>query len=311
MITYAYMSLMVLIIVVANVARLRERYGHDGVVHRQCENYTGLITSALLNEDKLRVVVHTDSEREALVEAMYLVVSHTYGIDFSLLDGAVRENKIDRYVMRNIALSRGVRRARWLLRINAIHPTQKDVDALHAYMHSGDRVVRTSALLAVLSAQPMRAIQTIASLHYRLSSFDVARVVTLLRQGLLPIAYEPLLIAENHNMRMLGLAIVRNFGIDIADRHLQHIIISLSDEALLRETIYTLSSLGRPLGRERVGRRLSMLSQMERRELCRYLCVEGYSISALRMIFTQQEIEFNIPLIKSYKRDLICTQTNY
>ena len=38
----------------------------------------------------------------------------------------------------------------------------------------------------------------------------------MLRRGLLPIAYEPLVGSPNRNLRMVGLGIVRQFGIEEA-----------------------------------------------------------------------------------------------
>lgn len=293
------------------VSLVREHRRRRMMADPQLENYVASIIGAELDGSEYFVVVHHRSERKLLLEAIYLVVSHTYGIRLSSFKHLVRANRLDEFLMRRIAWSRGVDRARWLLLSSVIPLRVEQIARLRGYLHSGDSIVRSSALLALLSLQPSRALQTIVSLNYHLSPFDVARIITLLRRGVMPIAYEPLLKSSNRNIQMLGLAIVRSFGIDIAEKYLHAIISTTADWALVREVIYTLSSLGRPLGRDKVKARLGGMTQVERRDLCRYLSVEGYSMAALRTLFTEQEIGLNESLIKSYKRDLICPQANF
>lgn len=290
---------------------LRERRRQRLMRSPLLERYLSSIIEAELEGGEFFVVARSAGERELLLEAVYQVVSHTYGIPISAFRRVVGVNRLDEFLMRRIAWSSGADRARWLLRASVVALSEEQIARLRRYLHSGDAIVRSSALLALLSLQPSRAMQTLASLHYHLSPSDVVRIITLLRRGVMPIAYEPLLKSSNRNVQMLGLAIVRSFGIDIAEKHLHTIISTTTDYTLVREVIYTLSSLGRPLGRDKLKARLCDMTQDERRDLCRYLSVEGYSVAALRTLFTEQEICMNESLIKSYKRDLICPQVNY
>jgi hypothetical protein len=123
----------------------------------------------------------------------------------------------------------------------------------------------------------------------------------------LPIAYEPLLGNDNRNLRMLGLAIVRTFGIEIAEKRLHNIITSESSHSVISEAIYTLASLGRPLHHARIRECLSSMSEYDRRSLCRHLTVEGYSLGAVKAIFPQAESRYAEGLINSYKRALVRT----
>lgn len=307
MLLYAYIVLLLCITLVATVARWRRRLMPERERVLLMQRYVTHIINALLEHRDVTIVVEGRARRKLLLRAIYLVVSHSYATDFSLLRDAVERNHLDTLVLRRIRLSRGVRRAKWLLWASALPLPRRDVHSLRRYAHSGDKIVRTSALLAMLSAQPSRAMQIISTLHYSLSPFDIRRVVALLRRGVLPVAYEPLLLSHNTNLRRLGLAIVRSFGIDIAERHLQNIATSARNPMLVRETLYTLSSLGCPLGRAKIRRRIEALSPRERGELCRYLGVEGYSLSALRTLFSEQELSRTEPLISSYKRNLVCT----
>lgn len=311
MLAYLYILLCSSLMLFCLVSLVRERRRQRMATDPRLEGYVASIIRAELDGEKFFVVAGSAAERELLLEAIYLVVSHTYGIPLSSFRELVRANRLDEFLMRRIAWSRGADRARWLLLSSVIPLREEHIARLKGYLHSGDSIVRSSTLLALLSLQPSRALQTIVSLNYHLSPFDVVRIITLLRRGVMPIAYEPLLKSANRNVQMVGLAIVRSFGIDIAEKHLHAIISTTDDAALAREVIYTLSSLGRPLGREKVKTCLCGMTQAERRDLCRYLSVEGYSMAALRTLFTEQEIGLNESLIKSYKRDLICPQANF
>lgn len=307
MLVYLYLSFTVAIIVSVNIVRLRISQINRDDYATLVDRYIDVVTTILLSESHDEVVMRSSQHKDAAIEAMYVVVSHTYGVNKSLLRDMVKVNRLDEYVVRMVCHSRGATRAKWLIWATALPMDQRCAVQLRRYVYSGDKIVRSSAILTQLSQCSSRAIPIIASLHYRLTPFDVSRIVILLRRGLLPIAYEPLLSSKNTNMQMLGLAIVRNFGIDIAEHYLQGIIASSNDQTLTREALYTLSCLGRPLGRQKVRSRLEAMGLRERGELCRFLSVEGYSLPALRTLFSEREIQQAEILVKSYKRDLVCT----
>ncbi len=252
------------------------------------------------------IVADTPRRRMALAEAMHLVMRHTYGADAAALQDTVDRNALDRFLLRRIARSRGARRAHLLALISSV-PSHGDLaSALARYTVSRDRDVRIRALVAVLAANPAMAIRTLASYRYALTPFDVAQIVALLRRGLLPIAFEPLLANSNRNLRMLGMAIVRDFGIVTAGRPLYNIAVSDRDPLVVREALYTLASLGRPLDRVGIRERLAAMTAARRKELCRHLAAEGYSPQAVRALMSEHESRYAESLINSYKRDLVC-----
>ncbi len=242
--------------------------------------------------------------RLALAEAIYIVVSHTYGNDIERLRPIVERHKLEKLLIRRIRLSRGAKRAHLLMLLSTIPTNTLITTHLKRDTHSRDKDVRISALTAILAANPSVAIRTISSLEFDLTPFDTARIIALLRRGLLPIAYEPLLANSNRNLRILGLAIVRHFGIEIAEKRLHKIISTEEDISIISETIYTLASLGRPLGHTRIRERLAAMPAQKRKELCRHLTVEGYSLAAVRSLFTEGESIYAESLINSYKRAL-------
>ena len=272
------------------------------------EAYLHRIIRALASDGKAVEETKADTPRQrmALAEAMHLAMRHTYGSDISTLREIVDRNALDRFLLRRIRLSHGIRRA-YLLTLLSSVPSHRDISALPArYTRSRNHDVRVSALIAILAANPSMAVRTLAAYPYRLTPFDTARIIALLRRGLLPIAFEPLLTNANRNLRMLGMAIVRNFGIESADKSLGNIIASDPDPQTVREAVYTLASLGRPLGRAAIRKRMTDFTPEQRKELCRYLTLAGYSTRAIRTLLSEKESRYAETLINSYKRDLVC-----
>lgn len=276
------------------------------------KSYIRQIIKMLFSEECFEIypTPNSNSRRAALSEALYITLNHTYGTDSAIIRELTRRYGLDLYLQFRIRWSQGFRRAHALMLMSVIPSHHSSTHLLQHHLHSRNHDIRTAALLATLAADPSKAIPTIASLKFDLTPLDIARIIKLLRRGLLPIAYEPLLLSTNRNLQMLGLAIVRNFGIEIADKHLQNIIANASDASIVHEAIYTFSTLGRPLGRTKVRDRLSLMTPRQRRQLCRHLTQSGYSLSALRCIFTPSETLYSESIIKSYKRDLVCQQSS-
>ena len=268
------------------------------------DTYIKQIVSLMRSEQPTPFRVRSVRKRIALAEAIYIVMSHTYGNDVEQLRAIAEQNNLARLLLRRAKLCRGAKRAHILMLLSTIPLKDEVITKIERYIHSRDKDIRMSALTAILAAKPSAAIQTIAALEFDLSPFDTTRIIALLRRGLLPIAYEPLLASTNRNLRILGLAIVRSFGIEIAEKHLHKIITTEEDISVVNETIYTLASMGRPLGHTKIRERLAAMPAHKRKELCRHLTVEGYSLSAVRSLFTENESIYAESLINSYKRAL-------
>ena len=271
------------------------------------DTYIKQIVTLMRSEQTMKLRARSARRRMALAEAIYVVMSHTYGNDVEQLRTIAEQNRLAELLLRRAKRSHGAKRAHILMSLSTIPITDEIITKIEHYTHSRDKDVRMSALTAILAAKPSAAIQTIASLEFDLSPFDTTRIIALLRRGLLPIAYEPLLASANRNLRILGLAIVRSFGIEIAEKRLHKIITTEEDISVINETIYTLASMGRPLGHTKIRERLAAMPARKRKELCRHLTVEGYSLSAVQSLFTERESVYAESLINSYKRALART----
>lgn len=270
------------------------------------ERYTSQITTLLITQRECGISpkANTPQRRMALAEAIYIVMTHTYYNDISPLRKIVEKSHLENFLWRRIRLYNGTYRARLLLLTSAIPLRKITAEMLSTHLRSKDDDIRISALTSMLAATPTTAIHTIAQMEFPLSPFDLARIIALLRRGILPIAYEPLLSSENRNLRMLGLSIVRSFGIESAERRLHQIISTERDNEIITHTLYTLASLGRSLSHTRIRERLASMTATKRMELCRHLCIEGYSLGSVRTLFNDSEVSYAERVINSFKRQL-------
>ena len=158
----------------------------------------------------------------------------------------------------------------------------------------------------MLAADPDSAIRRLATYPHRLTPFDITQISALLRRGLLPIAFEPLLTDTNPNLRMLGLGIVRSFGIDTARKHVIRIAEEDDDMAVADDALHTLAALGNDIPTERLRRRIATFDARRRKALCRFFAAQGYSIRTIEAMFDSPECECARKLIDSYKKSIVC-----
>jgi hypothetical protein len=84
----------------------------------------------------------------------------------------------------------------------------------------------------------------------RLSRREVAEILTLLGRGYCPIPYTKLIVSENYNLQLLGIHLVRRFGITESRAEIALIVRDLHNE-LRDDALETLAYFGE---RERFGK---------------------------------------------------------
>ena len=70
------------------------------------------------------------------------------------------------------------------------------------------------------TSQMPRALRLMAEYPEPFSACEVGEIMAVLRRGMLPIAYEPLIGSPSRNLRIVGLNIVRQFGIEEAQGYI-------------------------------------------------------------------------------------------
>lgn len=254
---------------------------------------------------------HRRRTRLLLAETLAGVVRATCGLDPELLRRIVSEYALDHLLLRRIRRTRGCRRAYWLSQLAALPADEPTVRRASRYARDPDRFVRFYTLLLRLSHAPSQTLRLIAEYPEPLTAFEIDGIVALLRRGLLPVACDPLLASPDRNLRALGLALVRRFGIDEAEPALLRIVDRDPSDELAREALLTLCTLRRPLARRAVARRMASMDCTERQLLLRRMAFEGYAPGALRRLLAPDERPGYESLVCSYKRYLTCSSRDF
>lgn len=242
--------------------------------------------------------------RSLLAETLAGIVSMTYGADTTVLRRIVKAYGLDDWLLRRIRRSRGCRRARYLALLAALPVDESAAARTARYGKSRCRSVRFQTLLVGLAADPTSALRRMAEYAEPFTDAEVAQIMALLRRGVLPVAYEPLVASPCGNLRRVGLSIVRQFGIEEAEGRLLRIVDDEPASALSVEALYTLCALHRPLIRREVRGRVGRMDAAERRALIRYMARENYSPRFLHRIFDENECVYYETIVRSYKRIL-------
>lgn len=242
--------------------------------------------------------------RLLLAETLAGVVGVTYGLDARPLRRIVEDNNLDTWLLHRVRRAQGYRRAR-LLSLLAALPAGGDVAAeAGRYLRSRNRYVRFYALMTQLAAEPSTALRLMAEYPHPFSACEVAEIMAVLRRGMLPIAYEPLVLSSNRNLRKVGLNIVRQFGVEEAEECVLRVVSRDAGGELGYEALYTLCALRRPLARREVADCIATMKPARRRALLRFMAQEGYAPRALQKLLDEREKPYYESLVQSYKRCL-------
>ncbi|MBQ2036360.1 MAG: hypothetical protein II216_00435, partial [Alistipes sp.] len=129
-------------------------------------------------------------------------------------------------------------------------------------------------------------------------------IISLVRRGILPFAFERLLQSGNYNLKLLAISIVRHFNLDIYTKYIYSLLGNKEHPKLITEVIYTLTTMKHPLNSPLLRRHILAMPPSQRKALCRHLSAEGYSLQALRWLLPNNEMEYAERLITSHKRQL-------
>lgn len=159
-----------------------------------------------------------------------------------MLPVIIRYYRIESYLLRRALKSCSRQQRAYLLSLLAHLPlSQSTVRYLLPFMNDHSEQVRFYALLALVAAKPELAIIAISKMRKPLSHAQVAQLLTVLCRGLCLIPYTPLLVSENYNMQLLGIALVRRFGIVESRNHIAEIV-AKKNHPLYQEAVDALAS---------------------------------------------------------------------
>lgn len=286
------------------IVRSRQQQGFRSVLRRR---YLHIVMAALSagGYDVPRFpLLRRAGSRLVLAETLAGIVSMTYGLDVGLLRQVVAHYGLDRWLLRRVRYAQGYRRARYLALLAAL-PVGEDVPArVVRYGRSRNRYVRFYALMTRMAAEPAAALRRMADHAVPFSDTEVAEIMTFLRRGALPVAYEPLVASPSFNLRRVGLSIVRQFGIEDAEPLLLRMVGGEGAPALADEALRTLCVLRRPLVRPQVCGFVGRMDAARRRALMRCMAQCSYSPQVSARLFDDAESVYYDAIVRSYKRCL-------
>jgi len=301
--------------IVTAAALLRSHYG--GRRRRETEALAGRYL-AILNRRLLEggppcrfPLIERRRSRIVLAEVISEVEAATYGYDRSITSEIVRRYALDRTILHRATMSTGMRRAQWLHTLSLLDTDENTYRRMAArFSHSRNRYVSLCAILAALNHTPERCIDILAECGRELSPLDISEILMMLKRGLIPVAYQPMIRSEHRNVRLLGLCIVRHFGIVEADDYIARAAAS-EDESVRSAALFTLCSLRLKLDRQEVRRAAAGMDVSSRRIWYRHLAAEGYSLRSLECILPDPDRstmhEWIEETVGSYKRCLTPT----
>lgn len=282
----------------------RRRRGRDEMLRNL---YLRILMQALVEADE-RVpnfpLFHRSGGRRLLAETVAETATVLCGSGCELLQRVSEYYGLPQWLLKQARRSMGYRRARVLALLSRLPLGAEVAGAVERYRTSSNRCVRFYTLSVQLSADPTAMLRRIADYPNSFSSVELSEILALLRRGMLPIAYEPLLVSSVLNLRMVGLGIVRQFGIEEAESRLLQLV---ADDAGRsgQEALRILCALHRPLMRTEILKRLGRMNGNERRRFLRNMALEGYATGAMCKLFNHEECAYYESLVKSHKSVLV------
>ena len=287
---------------------ITQLYIYSQEKHRRLRNrYLHLASAAALSDSDssaIAITATTRSERLALIDALYSIASHCYDHNHSITALIARENNLERHLLRELRFATKYRRGLLWLQLSTISPSPHHTLHLRQELHNSDPHIRSCSLIALLCTSPEESIKTLLELDFELQPYDISRIISLVRRGVLPFAFERLLQSGNYNLKLLAISIVRHFNLDIYAKYIYPFLSSREHPKLVTEAIYTLTAMKHPLNSPLLRRHILAMPPTQRKALCRHLSAEGYSLQALRWLLPNNEMEYAERLITSHKRQL-------
>ncbi len=237
----------------------------------------------------------------AAAEVIASLSSVVYRLDSGRLVQISNSLHLPQFLLFRAAHSRGSERALCVALLSQIPSSELSLKELEPFAHDKDRMVQLFALLASIHLDSANAMHYIASYRQGLTPFELSQLLSLLRQGSITVAYQPMLESENHNLNMLGLAIVREFGIETAHRTIRDMVARGGCDSIRREALYTLAVLRQTLSTPSICGYVGRMGYLERQHFLRFVACEGYSQRVVDSFISPCEHRYFHSLIDSYK----------
>ena len=242
-----------------------------------------------------------------LAETIAAFSAMNYGYDFTAMRKIVTYNDVDTFLFKRIKRSRSWYRIRYMQLLSLTGARDALLTGIKHLEKSENPYESLFALLIRISSAPELTVKSIREFPGTLSRRALPEIMLQLRRGFIPVAYEPMIRSNNENLKLLGIYIIRCFGIEDA----QDILYSLLDypsSAVQDSALYALAAMKCSMAQKKVVESVSGLSFFQRRRLYKFLAAEGYSSRSLSALQSSERDSrlggYMESLVNSYKRML-------
>ncbi len=299
--------LIILLSLAAAVVIRKERATHNKI-EIQHHYLQMLLVGNTQSERYIEELSHLSGPRykraaaEVVAELSYII----YRLDAQVVENIAESLNLTKFLLRQTSKSRGTERTKWLSIFSRIPLSPFDVKELRPYIRSKNRMESFYALMATINADQKNVMHHVAQYPTEMTLFELSQLLSLLRQGSIAVAYQPMLHSKNINLNLLGVAVVQHFSVESAEQQLREIVDSHHNYTLRREALYALSSMQLMLCSPSIKTFVSAMPRLDARRFLRHLASEGYSLSVVNFFVAQHERKYFHSLINSYKIKIEC-----
>ncbi len=244
--------------------------------------------------------------KQAAAEVIAELSPIIYRLDAQAIENITHSLNLTDFLLKQTNRSRGVERTKWLAVFSRVPLSDFDIKELQPYFRSKNRMESFYALMALINADQRNIMHHVAQYPTTMTQFEISQLLSLLRQGSMAVAYQPMLHSKNINLNLLGIAVVQHFGVESAQGRLREIIASHHNYTLRLEALYALSSMQLMLSSPSIKEFVESMPRIDTRRFLRHIALEGYAQSVINFFTRKSERKYFHSLINSYKIKIEC-----
>lgn len=240
-----------------------------------------------------------------VLDSVLFVADKIYGDRLNRLVLIIEVCELDYYLLGLIRRSRGLQRVRNLSKLSLLTNAAMVVEYAEAYLEEEHRATRFYAIAALVSARPSRAIRYIERFDSALTLHEVALLVQLMRRAGVAIAYTPMLVSQNRNVRLVGIYLCEHFSITDAEPHLQRLAES-KDREVAYMALQAICAIRGDISTVEVGEALQQFMPHQRAAFIMRAVQNCYSLRSCAHYLSPDEREMFSQRQNSYKCRIVC-----
>ncbi len=275
-----------------------------------------------IEDHYLRYLLMSDLRSERYVQQIALLSSTThkwiasrvimeltpiiYRVDTLPLASLSSMLSLPDFLIRQASRPSPLRRLWALMLYSKLPLSSSELPRLAPFALDKDRRVRFFALMATINCDSANAVRHIASYPDTMTQFEISQLLATLTQGTLAVAYQPMLRSDSANLKLLGVAIVRHFGMESAERELRNLVAQRGFGEVRLEALYTMASMQLLISTPPIFAFVGSMSALERGRFVRYLASVGYSQRVVDSFAPAADKAHYASVVNSYKSAIRC-----